>query len=195
MTAHSLLPTVAPNPLKDGEDHINVFSRARTPLGQELSNLAHESLQHPVYGFFASVEALWYWLATGQKHDHLRRLYGATAKTAGTRLPRVDMDKSTFNDIIRDGLRLKIVQNPKLRDSLKRSTLPLRHYYVFGNNPPVVREPKDHAWQMECLEQIRKDLQEGRTIYLTNGTPANTRPLPEILDNPIPEDTPRPTED
>jgi hypothetical protein len=190
-----LPPEEKPDPHYDGVDHINVYSRGRTVLGQELSNFAHQSLQHPKYGFFASVEALWYWLSTGMQHDHLRRLYAASAKTAGIRLAIVPMDQAQFNDTIRDGLRLKIVQNPKLYESLKKSTLPLRHYYVYGANPFVIRESKKHLWQMVCLEEIRSQLKNGVKILLTDGTAANTRPLPEIIENPIPDDIPRQVED
>ena len=190
-----LLPEEKPDPQYDGVDHINVYSRGRTPLGQELSNLAHQSLQHPKYGFFASVEALWYWLGTGMQHDHLRRLYSHSAKSAGIRLTGVPVDQTFFNDTIKDGLRLKVVQNPKLCEALKKSTLPLRHYYVYGTNPFVIHERKKHHWQMECLEDIRNQLKNGTKILLSDGTAANTRPLPEIMENPIPDDIPQQVED
>lgn len=192
-TRPPLARDASPDPQYDGIDHINVYTRAQTHLGQGLSNLAHISLQHPTYGFFASIEALWYWAATGQQHEHLRRLYGASAKSAGIRLMRVEMDKEAFQNIIRDGLLLKVLQNPKLRDALIKSTLPFRHYFVYGNNPPVVREPKDHFWQMDCLEKIRLNLQEGNRLFLSDGSVANEKyTLPEIVENPTPEDLPPP---
>jgi len=179
---------VTPNPEHDGVDHINVYSRGRTPLGRALSNLEHIAINHPKYGFFASLEAFWYWVSTGMQHDDLRRLYGATAKSAGIRYIPVKMDESHFVNLIQDALRLKVAQNPKLREELKKSDLPLRHYFVYGNNPPVVREQRKHMWQMQCLENIRAALKEGRSIILSDGTPAETQTIREIPENPMPRE-------
>jgi hypothetical protein len=187
-TMPPLSPDVTPNPKHDGVDHINVYSRGLTQLGQALSNFAHIPFNHPQYGFFASVEAFWYWVGTGMKHDDLRRLYSGTAKSAGIRKNPVKMDEHEFAKIIQDGLRLKIAQNPKLREALKASTLPFRHYFVYGNNPPVVREQSKHMWQMKCLENIRTALKEGRPILLSDGTPAETQTIREIPENPMPRE-------
>lgn len=179
----------------DGVDHLNVYSKGRTLLGQQLSNFAHLAINHPKHGFFASVEAYWYWVSTGLQHDSLRRLYGATAKTAGIRFNPVKMDESDFVNLIQDALRLKVAQNPKLREAMKKSTLPFRHYFVYGSNPPLVRESRKHMWQMQCLENIRKNLQEGKPIVLSDGTPAETTTIREIVENPVPEDMQRYVED
>lgn len=42
------------HPKTDGVDHINIYSRGRTPLGQALSNFAHTPFEHPKDGKFAS---------------------------------------------------------------------------------------------------------------------------------------------
>lgn len=183
-----LNPDVRPNPEMDGVDHINVYSKAKTQLGHDLSNFAHVPFSHPKFGFFASMEAYWYWLGTGMQHDALRRLYGATAKTAGIRLMTVAMDQDTFRKHIEDGLRLKVVQNAKLCQALKKTTLPLRHYFVYGTNPPVVNEPRKHHWQMECLEAIRETIKEGRSVLLSDGTPAETLTIREVPENPTPSE-------
>ncbi len=186
MSTEPLSPDAKPDPEMDGVDHINVYSKARTELGKQLSNFAHIPFSHPAFGFFASMEAYWYWLSTGKQHDSLRRLYGATAKTAGIRLTPVKMDETQFRNLIEDGLRLKVVQNAKLCQALRKSTLPLRHYYVYGNTPPVVNEQRKHQWQMECLEAIRATLKAGQHIYLSDGSPAETLTIKEVPENPIP---------
>lgn len=188
MSTAPLSPDVTPNPEMDGIDHINVYSRGKTDLGVALSNFAHIAIQHPKYGFFASLEAFWYWVSTGKKHDDLRRLYGSTAKTAGIRHNPVKIDESEFANLIQDALRLKVAQNRKLCEALKKSDLPLRHYFVYGNNPPVVREQRKHMWQMQCLENIRTALKEGRPIILSDGTPAETQTIKEVVENPMPRE-------
>lgn len=187
-TPPPLSPDRTPNPEFDGIDHINVYSRGRTALGQELSNFAHVPFNHPKYGFFASVEAFWFWVSTGMKHDDLRRLYGATAKAAGIRKNPVKIDDHQFSILIQDALRLKVAQNRKLCEAIKKSELPFRHYFVYGNNPPVVREQRKHDWQMKCLEAIRETLKAGQPLLLSDGTRAETQTIREIPEDPVPRE-------
>ncbi len=188
MENRPLQPHEKPDPKLDGIDHINLYSKGKTPLGQALSNFAHKPFRHPQFGFFASVEAFWYWLSTGMKHEHLRRLYGASAKTAGIRLLPERMDTAVFEQHIRDAIKLKIAQNPKLREAVKKSTLPFRHYFVYGTNPPVIRDQIKHHWQVECLETIREELQAGQPLLLADGSRASEHGVREEVENPIPED-------
>lgn len=186
--AVEVLPADAlPDPKRDGIDHINVYSKGATQLGQDLSNFAHVPFEHPDHGFFASMEAYWYWLSTGKQHDNLRRLYKATAKAAGIRLPKVEMDPELFRSLICDGLKLKIMQNRKLRDELKKSHLPFRHYFFYGSAPNwVIKEKADHRYQMECLESIRKALQQNQPVLLSDGRSALGMEIQAVVEDPIP---------
>lgn len=186
--AIAVLPADAvPDPKRDGIDHINVYSKGATQLGQDLSNFAHLAFEHPDHGFFASMEAYWYWTSTGRQHEHLRRLYKATAKAAGIRLPKVEMDQELFRAQICDGLKLKVMQNRKLRDALKKSHLPLRHYYFYGSAPNwVIKEKADHRYQMECLEEVRSALQQNRAVLLSDGRPALGVEIQAVVEDPIP---------
>lgn len=147
---------------QDGLFHVNVWSKGKTELGQLLSNFAHTPFRHPKYGSFASVEALWYWLASGCKHDHLRRLYSASAKSAGSKLPVVEMPEDEFRAAILAGIRAKIEAHPKLKELFIQSTLPFRHYYVYGRNNDVIVEKPKHKWQMDFLEELRDELRKER---------------------------------
>jgi hypothetical protein len=62
------------NPHKDGIDHINIYSRGKTEVGRQLSNFAHTPFTHKDYGYFNSVEGLWYYLITGCKHENLSKM-------------------------------------------------------------------------------------------------------------------------
>ncbi|QVD49404.1 hypothetical protein LUCX_334 [Xanthomonas phage vB_XciM_LucasX] len=190
-----LSPSDKPDPAKDGIDHINCYSKAQTALGQQLSNFSHVPFDHPEFGFFASLEAYWYWLKTGMQHNSLRRLYGATAKSAGIRQLEVRMDVEEFHRLFSDGIRLRIAQNPKLRAAVRQSTLPFRHYYVYGTNPPVVRDQTRMYWQMEVMEEVRATLKRDEPIKLSDGTPAARAAIREVEANPLPEALRFPTED
>ena len=154
--------TLSPDPLQDGKTHINIWSRGRTELGQYLSNFAHVGFNHPVHGYFASMEGYWYWCSSGRRHDELRRLYGVSAKTVGSKLEIAMIPESEFQEMIREGLRCKIMQNPDLAQALKESTLPLEHYFVYGHNV-IVNQAIKHGWQLEYLSRLRHELQGGPT--------------------------------
>lgn len=154
------------SPDGDGITHINVYSRGRTELGRLLSNFAHTPFKHPYYGFFSSVEAFWYWLSLGKKHDNLRSLYGISAKKAGAvineelatngnKRPHIE----NFEAEIKFAILCKIEQNERLRDILKSSTLPLTHYYVWGDDKNYrVTYPEEYKWIHEYISDVREFL-------------------------------------
>jgi hypothetical protein len=138
------------DPAKDGVEHLNVYSKAKTELGQMLSNFAFTPFKHPQYGHFASMEAFWYWLSTGKKHDNLRRLYGLSAKMAGRKLDRVE--SKTFREEICEAIQLKIAQSYEIQSHMKSTIpLPLLHYYVYpyGTTHGRVVPKPEHTWQLE----------------------------------------------
>lgn len=149
-------------PENDGVDHINVYSRGKTQLGQLLSNFAHTPFVHPEHGAFASMEGYWYWCSTGRSQDHLRRLYGFSAKSAGSKCECVPMEESEFRDMIIQGTRCKIEQSPMLMTALKESTLPLAHYYEYGGKAVSAEK---HRWQIDTLEAIRRELRGEPKCY------------------------------
>lgn len=138
------------DPTQDGITHINVYSKAQTQLGQELSHFSYSPFAHPVYGDFYSLEAFWHWLATGRCHDHLRWLSGAVAKMTGSAIPRVHLENFEYEFAV--GFNYRIDQYPALRDMLVKSTLPFTHYYVMNGNVVV---PTKHQWILAVIERRR----------------------------------------
>lgn len=145
-------------PDMDGINHINVYSKSMTDLGRQLSNFAHTPFMHPEHGRFESIEAYWYWQATGQQHGALKALYGYEAKKLGKQFPRMQIQG--FIVKIKEALILKFEQNEQLALRFKATQLPLTHYYFFGDatNAKIVHDAKS-AWLVQYLELIRKYLQ------------------------------------
>lgn len=147
----------------DGITHINVYSKAKTRLGQLLSNFAHTPFEHPEYGHFSSVEGFWYWLSLGMDKGEFRGLYGFKAKQVG-KLVREEIQKNgtsvpvvNFEGKIKKAILCKIEQNPELREMLKDCKLPLTHYYHWGEGDQVkITYPKDYAWVHEYIDLVRK---------------------------------------
>lgn len=172
------------HPDSDGLDHINVYSRGKTELGRTLSNFAHTPIQHPQHGYFASIEAYWYWMAIGDlkdspKYHHLRSLYGFKCKEEGRKalqhwaevnnhqLPVVE----DFECHIKKALLCKVQQTEGLADLLKRSTLPLIHYYYWGEKPPYkVSRPVKYDWITDYLSDIRDFLNDNADILVIAGS-------------------------
>lgn len=143
---------------EDGVTHINTWSQGKTAQGRWMSNFANTPFRHPEYGHFAGVEAFWYWLATGKQHDYLRRLYGASAKSAGSKQARVEVPEAEFRAEIARVLRMKLEQaDDKIQRSFARSTLPFEHYFVFGAGKAVLVGREKHRWQMEIWEGLRDE--------------------------------------
>lgn len=117
--------------LRDGLDHINVYSRGETELGRLLSNFAHTPFETEPYGRFESMEGYWYYVATGYKHEVLKTLHGYKAKEVGRAFESIH--NSYFEEEIEQGIRCKLEQNPRLMEMLMACRLPLQHYYSYGN--------------------------------------------------------------
>jgi len=148
---------------QDGISHINVYSKGRTELGRLLSNFAHTPFVHPAHGRFASVEGYWYWLSC--KNDRLKELYGYLAKKVGRELGGQDwVDGAAFRQNVRKAISCKIEQNPNISRLLAESTLPLTHYYVYGqsHNAKVINVTQG-VWIIDHIESIRASLNEKDT--------------------------------
>lgn len=139
---------------KDGVSHLNIYSKAKTDLGQFLSNFAYCPIVTED-GPFNSIEGYWYWLSC--KDDRLREAHGYQAKHLGRELGGQDwQNDDEFKRKIIAAIELKlqteaaktlIAKNPEL---LK---LKFVHYYVYGSK---TIEPKDGKWIIEKIRSVIK---------------------------------------
>lgn len=139
------------DPTEDGFIHINIWTKAQTPLGRGLTNLANIPLIHPRYGYFSNMEGYWYWVVTGMQFDELRDINAWRAKSTGKRLPRVTHPE--FERLICEGLMAKLEQTPWLKQALLTCPLPLHHYYNYGGHVVV---PDAGIFQVLFLEDYRR---------------------------------------
>ncbi len=139
--------------MTDGSDHINIYSKGATSLGRALSNFAATNVI-TIDGEFASIEGYWYWLGCSHaRREELRRVSGWQAKALGRELRSPDwIHEPDFKLRIINAMVAKLILHPSLHDELKASTLPFRHYYVYGDK---IVEPKEGAWIMEAWEYLR----------------------------------------
>ncbi len=131
----------------DGIDHINVYSKGKTPLGRLLSNFADTPFHHPDYGRFRTVEGFWYWLMTGL--EELRRLPGWECKELGKKAT-LKRTHPTENELALAYI-AKLNDHPRIRQMLEKNTLPLTHYYVYNGK---VVEPKEWQWTAQLWTKL-----------------------------------------
>jgi hypothetical protein len=143
------------DPREDGITHINIYSKAQTPLGRALSNWTPCTIETSI-GQFRSIEGLIFFL--GSFDDRLREVVGFEAKQLGEELDRgIRLPEDVFKKIVKEGMASKINHlTPEFRKQFKYSKLPFTHYYTYGNK--VINIPK-WQWQVEEWENLRQRLQ------------------------------------
>jgi hypothetical protein len=145
------------DPEKDGIDHINIYSKAKTELGRWLSNFQYCPINTYFHGKFNSIEGFWYYLGTDHPDkEKLRNLYGFQAKKIGKEMKKVSkVHCDNFEDRIREALQVKIGAMPNhLEELFYCSDLPLEHYYNYSGK---IIDVKDCKWILEFLEELRHE--------------------------------------
>lgn len=152
-------------PGRDGVDHINMYSKAKTEFGRMLSNFAPFHFRTDAEGEFYSIEGYWYFLSMPEdfaRRDELRSVYGFAAKSKGRELRlalkregRATRFDPQFQEKICAAIRAKIHANAAMLRPEHRG-LPVWHYYVLNDGRPYDMYD-DFPWMMECInEEIRK---------------------------------------
>lgn len=140
--------------MKDGEDHINIYSQGQTKLGRWLSNF-HKCDVNTDHGHFKSIEGYWYWL--GARDDSLRKMWGYKAKKYGRSRPQVtELPEDTFQGHIEKAIINKIYTNKYILEAFVDSSLPFDHYYVYGGK----RVDAGYEWITDHITELRKIFKE-----------------------------------
>lgn len=154
-------------PESDGIDHINIYTKGKTQLGRDLTNLSNIGFTFPEYGTFKSMEGFWYYFLTGCKYEKFKGMSGFDSKKLGKTLTKERVDKEGLSEeqkeVLREGIRCKLRQNKGLLNNLIDSTLPFSHYYYYGDisNPKVIYLPQ-FDWILEEIARIRDICKEWR---------------------------------
>lgn len=144
----------------DGETHINIYSKAQTPLGRGLSNWDICNIRISI-GFFKTIEGLIFYL--GSFDEKFRGMTGFEAKVAGDKMDRdIRLPEDVFRRFIIEAMYAKINKDADLRLLLKDSTLPFQHYYNYGGKQ--IKIPK-WDWQVQTWEKIRTELNTEKELY------------------------------
>lgn len=145
------------DPEHDGLTHINVYSKAKTPLGKRLSHFSTYPFEHPTDGRFDTMEGYWMWLDSGCVHDEFRSMSGFNAKFHGRTVKRER--KEGFKKKVIVANCVKLVTHPTILEEFLQSTLPLVHYYIKRNRAgqPYVSPANNSLWVIKSLEKLRAE--------------------------------------
>ena len=143
------------DPKQDGIDHINIWTKARTPLGKQLSNLAYKDFTHPRYGYFNTMEGFWHWLATGKQHEIFRSVSGFKAKTESKNYNKVN--NPDFEKEICEALTCRFNEHRDMLFNFVDSHLPFKHYFVYGDR--VQDQTEKYQWMIDYYHEYREYLQ------------------------------------
>lgn len=161
------------NPVNDGIDHINIYSKGKTELGRWLSNFSKVHLDLVEDGEFESIEAYWYWLIAKQQGykdewdlHHLRKTHGFDAKQSGRLLTSNKdwLETEEFKNKIKTALSSKILgpAGKKFLKEFEESTLPFTHYYNYSGK---IVEPKNGKWVIDYIEELRRKQKKFRSNH------------------------------
>lgn len=150
-----------PKPEHDGVSHINIYSKANTPLGRFLSNFNGPPVDTED-GRFATVEGYWQWLRTPERwpdRDAFRDAGGYEAKKLSKRVKDAYDDRpgvdTAFKRKIARVILQKIITAGRVRE-VAESALPFTHYYMFGDRQVA----GSHRWVVDTIERIREILKD-----------------------------------
>lgn len=158
-------------PETDGVDHINIYSKGKTALGQVLSNFWMCEIQTED-GTFWSVEAYWAWLSVNElcnKRNDLRaKMSGWSAKQMGHQLVTKygKRFEPRFEEKIMGAIHYKINQfKPLIKPFIK--DLPFVHYYCWGNpgkDYKKVDVTAKYQWMVDGIREYCMQILEEKEI-------------------------------
>lgn len=167
------LPRV-PTPHTDGVDHINISNRARAEIGEVLWIESLLPFNHDIIGRCTSVAAGWDFLTTGCLDPSLRTAPRSGRRRVVEELRNNENTRFTMNHgnfIFIDLLWSQIMQIPRLKEELLKTSLPFDCYQLEGelNLPFRSRISRRVVESMEFVRSAILNNQVPDAKVITNG--------------------------
>lgn len=133
-------------------DEIQISSRSESRLGQVLSPDWKVPFVHPVFGYFASIQAYWTWLVTKRKDNSLRTMYSSQLNKYQHEHGHEKLNN--IRPLIAEALLYRIVLSSNIRNLLKSEPeARFRVWYTLGNGV------KQDTFYSDWYSRIVRDLQ------------------------------------
>lgn len=148
-----------PNPLNDGKTHVNLNVQGKVDWARTLGTGAR-AFTHEVLGEFSNIAAYIAYVTSKVPTDETRNLRRKDALFVYNQHLTADVQA-----LVRDAYWDFLKRNPRIREALKKSTLPFDCYYV-RNSPTTELQlpvrPVSTAWLPAIMTQLREILQQGQ---------------------------------
>lgn len=157
-------PTPMASPMllgEDGVDHLNIWNRGKTHLGQFLDQRTQAPFIHDSLGRFCSIETFWKYVLSAERCDEMRSLSGRRLRNFERKLTRAEV--YNFRAIIMDANWQKLQQYPQWATVLYQCSLKLDCYYIYKRDDGIRIRPDCGPWLIQGFEEIRQALREDRS--------------------------------
>lgn len=148
----------------DGVKFINIYSKAKTSLGKQLTNMYHYTFIYDGIQFI-SVEQAWHFYKFSKYPELANQILQFKNSFDCLKFARAnqqeDASKSVqspvFRLLMQDVIRTRIDADIDLKNQLRNSWLPFEHYYAYGDK---VQDQRDkYEWLINIFEDYRTELQ------------------------------------
>lgn len=168
----------------DGKRHIRLDNRSTTLLGRQLDSQAIAPFELHGLGNFNTTEGVWFYISTMSPPEELRYLNGSSCRKLMKTLGKMDVQRvyrNNFYEIINYATWCKIEQNPKLKESFIKSTMPFIRYYMTNTKTHTQLHVDVDSPSIKFINQLRTDMRENPNFKL------ETPDLTEIINGLDPE--------
>jgi hypothetical protein len=147
----------------DGVKHINIYSKAKTSLGKQLTNMFHYNFRYDNIDFI-SVEQAWHFYKFTETPELANQILQLTNSFDCLKFARANKTPEStkavlsvgFKLIINDVIHTRIGADQDLKNLLRNSWLPFEHYYAYGDKIHDQRDKYD--WLINIFESYRTEL-------------------------------------
>lgn len=149
---------------EDGVKHLNIYSKAKTSLGKQLTNMypfkfVYENIE------FNSVEQAWHYYKFIDQPEIAKQILAMDNPFNCLSFARANKTDASNKVALSIGFKLRIEEvictrieaDINLKNALRNSILPFEHYYAYGDKIHDQRDKYD--WLIKIFENIRSKFQ------------------------------------
>lgn len=160
---------------KEGQDHINIYSKSSTELGRFLDPASGFNFSYPIIGTFRSITGMLYWLKDPMHNDLFRTITEQSLHKVPKALKSVRLDN--YSVILMRATMIRLERRPDLIRLIKEMSedIDLLSYYMVGDMRVRITTPMANMVVpalTEVLKAIREDREPAYDAFATKpGTP------------------------
>lgn len=147
---------------QDGISHINIYSRGKTKLGKQLTNMYHFKFIYDNVEFI-SVEQAWHFYKFCKYPELANKILKLDSSfkcldfAKANKQNDIDTQSVMFKELMKDVIRTRLECDEPLMNLLRNSWLPFEHYYAYSSK--IHDQRHKYEWLINIFEDFRTELQ------------------------------------